>query len=201
MNSNESILSNAVLNKSACIKQFYNYKTGKYYGINDDNFILPEIKYGSSNPNTTTYGIIIRKCENSDFRKKHFEECSSQEDIDAYIKSSFISLTIVDTYIDVLNFENPVKKFLYSITSRIDSDSYTTNNINFNPTLIRSYQGLYRHNYVEEISYSFHQNSKSNTISKDTKILSSFYFWIQNFQLYYERHYQKLTDVFSNIGG
>ena len=84
---------------------------------------------------------------------------------------------------------------MYSITSRIGSDSYTTNNINFNPTLIRSYQGLYRHNYVEEISY------KSNTISKDTKILSSFYFWIQNFQLYYERHYQKLTDVFSNIGG
>lgn len=56
-------------------------------------------------------------------------------------------------------------------------------------------------NYVEEISYSFHQNSKSNTLSEKTKILGSFYFWIQNSQQYYERHYQKLTDVFSSIGG
>ena len=201
MNSNESILSNAVLEQSACIKKFYSYKMAKYYDINDANFFWPVIKYGSSNPNTTTYGIIIKKCENTDFRKKHFEDWLSQADIDAYVKSLFISFTIVDNYIDVLNYENPINKFLYSLTSGISSDSYSTNNVNFVPTLIRSYQGLLMNNFIDEISYSFHQNSKSNTLSEKTKILGSFYFWIQNSQQYYERHYQKLTDVFSSIGG
>ena len=201
MNSNENILSNAILDQSACIKKFYNYEMAKYYDIIDANFVWPVIKHGASNPNTTTYGIIIKKCENTDFRKKHFEECLSQEDIDAYIKSLFISFTIVDNYIDVLNYEKPINKFLYSLTSGISSDSYSINNVNFVPTLIRSYQGLLTDNYVEEISYSFHQNSKSNTLSEKTKILGSFYFWIQNSQQYYERHYQKLTDVFSSIGG
>ena len=201
MNRKENILSNAILNQSACIKSFYSVLMDKYYDINDANFVWPVIKHGSSNPNTTTYGIIIRKCENTDFRKKHFEECSSQEDIDGYIKSFFISFTIVDTYIDVLKYKNPINKFLYSITSGIGSDSYTTNNVNFNPTLIRSYGGLIGDEYIEESSYSFHQNSKSNTISKDRKILGSFFFWIQNSQQYYERHYQKIIDVFSNIGG
>jgi len=201
MNSNENILSNAVLAQSACIKKFYNYEMSKYYDINDDNFVWPVIKHGSSNPNTTTYGIIIKKCQNTDFRKKHFEECESEENIDEYIKSLFISFTVVDNYIDVLNYENPINKFLYSITSGISSDSYSTNNVNFVPTLIRSYQGLLMNDYVEEISYSFHQNSKSNTLSENTKILGSFYFWIQNSKQYYERHYKKLTDVFSSIGG
>jgi len=201
MNSNEKILSNAVLAQSACIKKFYNYEKAKYYDINDANFVWPVIRHGSSNPNTTTYGIIIRKCENTDFRKKYFEECASQEEIDASIKSLFISFTIVDNYIDVLDYENPINKFLYSITSGISSDSYSTKNVNFVPTLIKSYQGLLTDNYVEEISYSFHQNSKSNTLSEKTKILGSFYYWIQNSQQYYERHYKKLTDVFSSIGG
>ena len=42
---------------------------------------------------------------------------------------------------------------------------------------------------------------KYSTLSEKTKILGSLYFWIQNSQQYYERHYQKLTDVFSSIGG
>ena len=68
-----------------------------------------------------------------------------------------------------------------------------------NPTVIKSFKGLLWDNYVEEISYSFHQNSISNTISENKKILSSF-FLIQNSQQYYERHYQKITDVFSSMG-
>ena len=61
MISNENILSNAILNKSACIKKFYNPQEGKYYDINDANFIWPVLKHGTSNPNTTTNGIIIKK--------------------------------------------------------------------------------------------------------------------------------------------
>jgi hypothetical protein len=201
MNNNESIITNQILNKSACIKKFYNNQNHKYYDINDPDFIWPIIQHGASNPNLTVYGIFIKKCENNDFRKKHFEECSPLEDINSYIKNTFLSFTIADNYVDVLNYKNPINKFLYSITSGISTDSYSTNNVNFNPIIIRSYQGLIRDNYVEETSYSFHENSKSTTSSENTIIIGSFFLWIQNSQLYYERHYQKITDVFSSIGG
>ena len=39
---------------------------------------------------------------------------SSEEDINNYIKNLYISLTIEDNYIDVLNYKNPINKFLYS---------------------------------------------------------------------------------------
>ena len=38
-------------------------------------------------------------------------------------------------------------------------------------------------------------------MQENTKILTCFYFWIQNSQQYYERHYQNIALVFSNIGG
>ena len=187
INNNENIIKNELLNQTACIKKFFDYKAKKYFDLNDANFVNPVIKRGASHPNLTLYGIIIKKCENNDFRKNNFGECSSEEDI--------------NNYIDVLNNKKPINKFLYSITDSIGTDSYTVNNINFNPTVIRSYQGLILNDYVEEHSYSFKENSKSTTLSENNKILSCFYFWIQNSQLNYERHYQKLTEVFSNIGG
>ena len=169
--------------------------------MNNIKFVNPVIKRGASNPNLTLYGIIIKKCENTEFRKNNFGECSSEEDINNYINNLFISLNIVDNYIDVLNNKKPINQFLYSITDSIDSDSLFVNNINFNPTIIKSFEGLIWDNYVEEFSYSFKENSKSTTMSENNKILSCFYFWIENSQLYYERHYQKITEVFANIGG
>lgn len=38
-------------------------------------------------------------------------------------------------------------------------------------------------------------------MQENTKILTCFYFWIQNSQQYYERHYPNIALVFSNIGG
>lgn len=169
--------------------------------MDDINFVNPVIKRGASHPNLTIYGIIIKKCENNDFRKNYYGECSSEEDINNYIKNLYISLTIVDNYIDVLNYKNPINKFLYSITDSISSDSYTVNNINFNPTVIRSYQGLIFNDFEEQHSYSFKENSELTTMQENTKILTCFYFWIQNSQQYYERHYPNIALVFSNIGG
>ena len=91
-------------------------------------FVNPVIKRGASNPNLTLYGIIIKKCENTEFRKNNFGECSSEEDINNYINNIFISLNIFYNYIDVLNNKKPINQFLYSITKSIDSDSLFVNN-------------------------------------------------------------------------
>ena len=201
INNKENIITNKILNKTACIKKYFDYNKKKYFNVDDINFVNPVIKRGASHPNLTIYGIIIKKCENNDFRKNNSGEYSSEEDINNYIKNLYISLTIVDNYIDVLNNKKPINQFLYSITDSIDSDSLFVNNINFNPTVIRSYQGLIFNDFEEQHSYSFKENSKLTIMLEDTKILTCFYFWIQNSQQYYERHYPNIALVFSNIGG
>ena len=101
--------------------------------------------------------------------------------------------------------------------------SYTVNNINLNPSLIKSHNGIFFDNVVEEVSYFFSQNEKvtmedegseildeegnptydeeGNKMVAYTNIVSSFYFWMQNRLQYYERNYKRLQDVLSNIGG
>ena len=112
-----------------------------------------------------------------------------------------LSFNIIDHYIDILNYENPITRFLYPITQGLTKDSYVTNNLNFNPGLIKTYDNLFSDKHVEKSTYFFHENSKTTTVLENTNIICSFYIWMQNSQQYYERRYQKLQDALSDIGG
>ena len=166
--------------KSACLKQFYNNDKRKYYDINDDNFEWPVIKYGVSNSNGTFYGIIIRKCMNSSFGNN----CSSEEDINNYLYNTYLSFNILDHNVDILNYRKPIINFFYSITNGLTSNSYIVNNLNFNPALIKSYG-----------------NSIDFLDDKPIEQTAYFFIWMQNSQEYYERHYKKLQELLSEIGG
>ena len=193
----EHLINNETFYKSACLKRFYNKRKNQYYEINDkNNFEWPSIQHGASHINTTFFGVIIRKCTNSSFRN-----CSSERDINNYLNNSHLSFNIIDHYVDILNYKNPITKFLYSITNGLTHDSYTTNNLNFNPGIIKTYDNLFKYKPVEKTSYFFNQNEKTTTISENTNILCAFYIWMQNTQQYYERRYQKLQDALSDIGG
>ena len=186
--------------KSACLKKFYNNDKRKYYNINDDNFEWPVIKYGASNPNGTFYGVIIRKCMNSSFGNY----CSSEEDINNYLYNAYLSFNILDHNVDILNYKKPIINFFYSITNGLTPDSYIVNNLNFNPALIKSYGNsidFLNDKPIEQTAYSFHENSKTTTDLKNTNILGVFFIWMQNSQEYYERHYKKLQELLSEIGG
>ena len=186
--------------KSACLKKFYNNDKRKYYDINDANFEWPVIKYGASNPNGTFYGVIIRKCMNSSFGNN----CSSEEDINNYLYNAYLSFNILDHNVDILNYKKPIINFFYSITNGLTQDSYIVNNLNFNPALIKSYGNsvdFLNDKPIEQTAYSFHENSKTTTDLKNTNILGVFFIWMQNSQEYYERHYKKLQELLSEIGG
>ena len=195
----ENIINNAEFDKSACLKKFYNAKTSQYYDINDKNFEWPVILHGASNPKFTFYGVLIKKCENSTFRLKHFGKCSSEEEINDYIKQAFINFNILDHYVDILNYKSPISTFLYSLSSSITIGSYLKNSLNFNPGLIKSYDNLISTESVEKTTYIFHENVQKTSPSE--KVISVFTFYLQNSQQFYERHYRKLQDVFSEIGG
>ena len=190
------LLNNETFRKSACIKKFYNNEKKKYFNINEEGFEWPVIKHGASNPNLTYYGTVIQKCSNSSANN-----CSSDEEINTYLYDIYLSFNIIDHYVDVLKKKNPISKFLYSITTRLTYDSYVIHNLNFNPGLVKSYDNLFNGKSIERAVYFFHENSKTTTYLEDTNILSVFFIWMQNTQLYYERRYQKLQDALSDIGG
>ena len=176
-----------------------------------------------SHPNYTFYGIIIEKCKNDNLRKLlGLNNCKSNDNIDNYIYSKGIVLQIIDHYSDVLNYKEPFTKYFYSISNLLYPKSYTINNMNFNPALLKTHNGIILDNVVEENSYLFSQNEKVTMDEaieikdeeekpmynengekkyKSTGIVSSYYFWLQNRLQFYDRNYKRLQDILSNIGG
>ena len=184
--------------KSACIRQYFNVENQKYYNISDKNFKWPALLHGCSNDNRVNYGIIIEKCRNNSLKNN----CKPEFEIESYILNSFAILYFVDSYADVLNYKNPYVKYLHKLTNGFFSNSFTINNLNFNPTIITSNNGAFINYKHSQESYQFIQNEKTiGENTQNTNIIVSFYFWMQNSLLYYDRNYEKLQDLLSIIGG
>jgi hypothetical protein len=200
----------------ACIRKYYNPNTRKYYDTQSKDFVWPILAHGMSNQNSKFYGLIVEKCKNDNLRTlSGLGSCNDKETIERYVYSHIISLYLIDQFSDVLNYKRPFSKYLYQISNMLFPKSYTVNNVNLNPSLIKSHNGIFLDNVVEEVSYFFSQNEKvtmedegteivdeeGNKIITYANIISSFYFWMQNRLQYYERNYKRLQDVLSNIGG
>jgi hypothetical protein len=81
------------------------------------------------------------------------------------------------------------------------STTITLNNLNFNPSLMRTHNGLLMDNLVQEKSHSFIQNEKLTVNNQGKNAVTAFYFYMQNNMIYNERYYKKFQDLLSNIGG
>ena len=219
----EYLITQDKFEQSACIRKYYNMNTKRYYEVGDPNFIWPIIHHGVSHPDANMYGIIVEKCRNDTVRAiSGASSCKTPEFIDEYVYSSYVRFMLIDNYADVLNFKNPLRKYLYIITSGIFPGTFTTNHLNFNPALIRTDIGIFFYNIKEENSYFFHSNEKitsfqdliirdslgnpiidqyGNEVKKQTGIIIAFYFWMPNRLQYYQINYKKFQDVLGDIGG
>ena len=65
--------------------------------------------------------------------------------------------------------------------------TYSSNQLNFNPALIKTHNGFLFDNIEKEYSYMFDQNAKSTISTESSGILCAFYFWMQNRLQVYER--------------
>jgi len=147
--------------QSACIRKYYNKKDKKYYSTNEYGFIWPTVSKGNSNPDKTSFGIIMEKCKNDDMRSKAGSgNCKSDTEIENYIYSSAINFFVVDNSIDVLNYKKPFDKYLYPITNNIHRNLISINNINFNPALLKTHKGGIFDMSKEENAYFFSKNEK-----------------------------------------
>ena len=184
--------------ESACIRKYYDKNTHKYYATNDNNFIWPTILHGCSHPNRTFYGIIVERCRNTSLNNYR---CKSTEEIIEYIRAHSITLQLIDQFTDILNYSTPYRKYFYSISNGLFEDSYTTNHLNLNPTKLISDEGNFFEVKKETLSYYFDLNEKVTSRSGESGIYVAFYFWMQNRMQYYERVYEKVQDVLSDVGG
>ncbi len=191
--------------ESACIRKYYNKDDKKYYNTDDINFIWPRILHGCGHPNRTFYGIIVEKCRNNTLKLLgNNKMCKPDSEIKEYVKLHSINLKIIDQYTDMFNYTTPYKKYFYSISNGIyaDSSSYTSNNLNFNPSQLISDDGLVLENKKNTLSYLFDINEKVTFEGKeDTGIYVAYYFWMQRRMQYYERIYKKIQDIMSDVGG
>ena len=195
--------------QSACIRKYYDKNRQQYFNTGEEGFRWPIIKKGCSNPNRTYYGLILQRCDKTpNFLKLQGPECKPESEITEYIGEVSLKFQIIDHYADTLNYKMPFTKYFYQVTSAIINGLYIVNHLNFNPANMLTHNGIFMDNIIQESSYFFTQNEKHTV---DQSILTEgqslngcligIYFWMQNTLQYYERNYDRLQDVLSDIGG
>ena len=189
----------------ACIKKFYDYKTGKYYNIGEGNFHWPNISFGLANPNRTYYSILIEKCSQDEldeiFEKGKFK-CNNDEQRNSIIDGHHaFHMNFVNQDVDVLNYKEPNKKYFYSVENAIDTDNYSVNHINLNPVLITTHDGIAFDKSREEMSYTFERNDEFTYSEPGSGIFCIYNLWLKNRMQCFDRTYKKIQEVISEIGG
>ena len=101
----------------------------------------------------------------------------------------------------MLDYKKPSINFFYRIENPFQEDQYSINNININPTLVRSHNGLVVDNIRDDISYMFDRNDVYIKSNDREDIFLGYCFFLKNIMEYYERTYKRLQDIISSIGG
>ena len=189
-------------NKSACIKYYYNTSESAYYKIGDPNFKWPKIAYGTFNDNNEIYGLYIQKC-NDKLIDYILGEDSSCQSIENYFSEAtrVLHFYFINNYINVLNYKNPNNKFFYRIENPFQKDQYSTNDININPALVRSHNGLVLDHIRDDKTYMFDRNDLYIKSNEGEDIFLGYCFFLKNIMEYYERSYKRIQDLISSIGG
>ena len=190
--------------KSACIRKYFDSTKQKYYDTNDPEFKWPVIAHGTFNPNNKFYTVVIEKCNESTVNLILGEgsHCRNDSEINRILGfNGGASLYYIDNYVDVLDYKKPITKFFNIIENAMQLDHYFMNHLNFNPTLIKTHNGLIFDNVVKELSYAYERNDVLAYPNENEDILAVYCLWLKNRMNYYERTYKTIQEVFSSIGG
>ena len=190
------------LNYGYCIKKSVKLSDGYITLVNDKNFVWPVIAEGGN----FYYYFEVTKCSTtSNLPTGEIKECVSQKDINDYFENlQYGTLFILNNYIDVGIYKNPVTSYFYAINMQLGLQTYTNNHINYNPAVINSHQDLFKDKTTKtntiifsRIDASFEEKIEGQT---DTMIAAIF-FWRSSKMIVYERKYDGLSNFLINIGG
>ena len=189
---------------AVCIKHYYNSTEKKYYLLGDEGFKFPHLEHGLAHRNNVYLTTIVQKCNNNSKINDLFGSCPPQEEIDNYIKKySFLYLYFTDTQVDPTNYESPIQHYLQTITTIIGNDrTYIESFIHFSPIKLKTKQGSLFEEINEDNSYGFDYNRKGSAENnKNFFILTKYDHLLHNNVQIYERRYDNIFDLLSEIGG
>ena len=193
--------------KCACIKKYYDTKTKAYYSVGDPNFVWPKIGHGTFHENSTMYSIMVDSCSEETIgeilgNKYH---CRTGAEIGQFYGNvtgtRVFQLYFLSNLMNVLDYDNPNKKFIYRIESPFSSTQYSVNDMNFNPSILKTHKGLFFDEIKEDTSYSFDRNDVYIDDKEHINIFVAYTFFLKNIVNYYERNYKRIQDIISSIGG
>ncbi len=190
--------------KSACIRKYFNSSEQKYYDTEDSNFRWPSISHGTYHPNYTIYNFVIERCQEDTVNLilGEGQHCKTISEIDELILNNVVCyFYFINYYSDLLNYNNPNKKYIFSLQHVFKPNLYTANHLNFNPSIIKTHNGLFFDNIKEERAYVYERKDDFKDDSEGKEAYSVFIFWLKNSMNYYERTYKRVQDIASSIGG
>ena len=202
----DMLASHSYFEKSACIKKYFDVDKQKYFDIGELEFRWPAMAHGTYNNKSQYYAIILERCKEETINLilgGENNHCTTDEQLKEIIGlSSIAHMFYVDYYVDVLNYKNPNTKFLNRVENVINFENYPMNNLNFDPVLIKTHNGLVLDHIEEEEAYLYERNDVLTYQNRnDIDIYTVYCFWLNNNLKYYERTYKRIQDVISNIGG
>ena len=192
--------------RSACIRKYFNKEEQKYYDVGDPKFRWPVIAHGTANKDEQLYNIIAEKCEQSTLNLILGEghQCKNLSEFESILNNNFFGelfIYIINHSVDISNYTNPYKKYIEMVGNVLFSNYYSVNHLNFNPSIIRTYNGLIYDTFNEEYAPIFERHEVYQFDKEKTNIYSIFAIWLKNKLYKNERSYKKLQDVISSVGG
>ena len=188
-----------------CIRHYYNSTQKKYYSFEEEGFIWPSLEHGISQRKNVFLTTIVQKCSNDSVINQLFGKCPSQKEIDDYVSKYFaIYLYFTDTQVDPTNFENPVTQYLQVVSTGIGtSQTYVESYMHFSPlriiTKIGSIFGQSKD--INSFYFDFNRKGAANNAGEKYFTITRYYHLMQNNVQIYERRYNNIFDIFSEIGG
>ena len=190
---------------AVCIRHYYNSTQKRYYSLGEKGFYWPYLEHGTSQRNNIYLTTIIQKCSNDSIINKLFGECPSQKEIDNYVSKYFgIYLYFTDIQVDPTNYDKPVQKYLQVISTGIGtSQTFVESYIHFSPLRIKTKFGniFSKTRDINSFYFDFNRKGAANNYNEKYFTLTKYYHLMQNNVQIYERRYDNLLDIFSEIGG
>jgi hypothetical protein len=200
-----SLFDNVVnFTNAVCIRHFYNSTQKKYYSLEEEGFFWPYLEHGIAQRNNIYLMTIVQKCTNDSIINKLFGNCPSQREIDQYVSQYFgIYLYFTDTQVDPTNYTMPVQKYLQTISTGIGTNqTYVESYIHYSPIRVRTNEGsLFGDSHeLNTFYFDFNRKGSANNNPKYFTI-TKYYHLMQNNVQIYERRYNNIFDLLSEIGG
>ena len=187
-----------------CIRYYFNSTEEKYYSVEEKGFSWPYLEHGTSQRKNIYLTTIIQKCSNDSIINKIFGMCPPQKEIDDYLSKYFaIYLYFTDMQVDPTNYNRPLQKYFEVISSGIgNSQTFVENYLHFSPLRLRTDVGsIIGSSYVIN-SFLFDSNRKGTGLNNEEYFtIVKYYHLMQNTAQVYERKYNNIFDILSEIGG